>query len=76
LINNGYRCTIVSQRVTLTWSSTNGTMNGGFQSSPRNFQKEQQKKRQGREKHILRTSKCPRNEGWARKTNTDKTKGQ
>jgi hypothetical protein len=77
LIKSGYKCNIVSQRVTSTWSSMNdGTTSGRFQSSPRTCQKEQQKKRQGREKHSLRKSKCPRNEGWARQKQHRQTKAQ
>jgi hypothetical protein len=66
LIRSGYRCTIVSQRVTSTWSSVNGMMNGGFHPSPRKCHKEQQKKRKSREKHSLWQSKFLRDEERAK----------
>jgi hypothetical protein len=60
-INSGYRCATASQRVTLTWSSVNGLMNGESHTFFEKYQKEQQKERQHRWKHSLHKSQCPRN---------------
>jgi hypothetical protein len=50
-------------------------MNGIFQSSPKAFQKGQQKKRQGREKHSLKKSQFQRNEGQARQKQKQTNEG-
>jgi hypothetical protein len=76
LLRSGYRCTIVSHRVTSTWSSANGPMNGGFQPSPRNFGKNNRRRgRTGRNTAFGNPSAQEMKNGPG-KDNTDRTKGQ
>jgi hypothetical protein len=50
-------------------------MSGRLPSLPKNCQKEQQKKRQGRGRPNQRKFKCPKDEEWAREKQHRQMKG-